>query len=217
MSGCHNPNNCYHVDGEFCDRCHTKVPAMSVRIDDGKSQKIFCNLCLHDLPCKCVWQAVRDCQQKIEKVELKSVDVTLIHTMRQTIETWQRACEVQVNNLNKNVADLEQRIEAVGRGKILLSSGQCNKITFEEIEKARKWLEENGNTIEEILNSGKKENPSRQHLEQCLHEKNLKIKDLEARLNYLFGLVNYSGLLKICCKDFPHVGECRNDDQTSNR
>lgn len=23
MSGCHNPNVCYHVDGEFCDRCYT--------------------------------------------------------------------------------------------------------------------------------------------------------------------------------------------------
>lgn len=26
MSGCHNPNVCHHVDGEFCDRCYTPAP-----------------------------------------------------------------------------------------------------------------------------------------------------------------------------------------------
>jgi DNA repair exonuclease SbcCD ATPase subunit len=55
---------------------------------------------------------VADHYIKTEKRLDKCVDIELIYTMRQTIETWQKGCEVQLNVLMKCNKELENQVDA---------------------------------------------------------------------------------------------------------
>lgn len=83
MSTCHSPNACYHVDGEFCDRCYkpTKVSAMSGFEKKEDKIRTFCIGCNHDLDkCKCIWSAVRDLQAKVEdEINSRGAQVGVLH------------------------------------------------------------------------------------------------------------------------------------------
>lgn len=216
MSGCHNPNVCHHVDGEFCERCYYKVPAMS-GFQVGQDIRIKkCIACFENLPCKCVWQFVRDCQDKIE-------------------------------GISERLSRLETQKEFN-----LPTIGQLNKIALDKIKKGEQILviaQENPDM--NGIYERSKENPSRQHLEKCLHEKNMKIAELEEEVRKCKNDLNCAlindrlarsdntklkrqveSLLEQlksaqtantnnwrtvacpttpptqCCKDFPHVGKC---------
>jgi len=56
------------------------------------------------------------------------VDIQMIYTMRQTIETWQKGCEVLVNDLITRVNELENK-SGYSSGKKPFVCPRCNDLT----------------------------------------------------------------------------------------
>jgi len=57
-------------------------------------------------------QNITDIFDRVSKIENSYVSANMIHEMRQTIETWQRGCEVQMLNLQKCNRELEKAYQA---------------------------------------------------------------------------------------------------------
>lgn len=65
---------------------------LSIQIADFHDHKVL----LHDF--------IKSANGRLEK----SVDIQLLHTMRQTIETWQQGCEVLINSLQSKIGELDE-------------------------------------------------------------------------------------------------------------
>jgi uncharacterized protein YoxC len=85
-----------------------------------KSKVDYCLWCKEEIPCGCALAMVRDCQEKINDLKKTiaaisngTVDARVLHSMRQTIETWQKGCEVLINDIQGQVKDIEYRLSHI--------------------------------------------------------------------------------------------------------
>jgi hypothetical protein len=184
MSGCHVPFECH------C-KCHVN------RVD-------HCENCL---AIQNIYRAIETLNTKVNATQHHlGVIENWYHCLErdQTIPNLSSrlmALEQYTQYLRHSIDETKESIVQVEITSKLPSIAQLNKITFDELEKVSKFMAENGKAAEELLGAGKilvvgqsnpnlngiyerpkQEHPSRQHLEKCLHEKNLRIKSLEEEI-----------------------------------
>lgn len=155
---------------------------------------------------------------------------------RQTLEEIRDPFEIQMRN-DARLVELKRDTTLIFRNQREFEKvfhelhqrlSKLEKTEFQKIQEATQKLNENGKSVNELLGAGKilvknvdpkmdgiyqratNENPSRQHLEKCLHEKNVRIKELEAQIEKYknVGSNIAPSLLNGCCCDYPHVGKC---------
>jgi len=189
MSGCHNPQTYKRPDCIACNggawhnvyppQCICALPYMPVTamsgFEDGQGDRIkFCIACTETLDkCQCVWKAIRELQKLVKEIHVSYVSAQLIFTTTQTIETWQKGCEAQINVLMKCNQELDERIK-----KIEEQINAINKQKFSEFHHLRPDIQKISRRVDQLENS------------EIQHFKNYKkwIEELETEINIVRAL-----------------------------
>ncbi len=107
--------NCQDIrdEGMHCDFCEVSHPS-----DYDCDENILANMILDlDRKVNDQWEinykSIENISKRMSKIEDICVTDSLIFTMRQTIETWQKGCEVQLNVLMKCNQELEKRVDKI--------------------------------------------------------------------------------------------------------
>ncbi|MDP4145593.1 MAG: hypothetical protein Q8936_14095 [Bacillota bacterium] len=117
--------NCKNLDGTLSNTCRGtcfscleqtvkifgEFSKSAEEVSETLQHSGYCIRCFNYVTdCKCMWDSIRKLETKIKELDISSVNVQLLYSTRQSIETWQKGCESFISELRCRIKELEDRI-----------------------------------------------------------------------------------------------------------